>query len=333
MTPQDRDDGHDDVPQALLEEAAVWHARMRDTALRPGTASDARADFERWLAADPRHRPAYAETRRLWDRLAVPVEALLRDQARAVPKRPPRWRRPAMSRLAGLAAGLVLLAIAGLAFQDDIVSGLLSDYATAAGQQSPLDLADGSHLRLNTDTAVAVDLNPDRRRVRMFKGQAWFDVAMDAGRPFVVETAMGTVGVVGTRFDIRVDDDVAVVSLFEGQIALTPASAPATPVTLSPGEQARLTTRGVARPVRFDRTQVTAWQRGQLVFYDTPLADVAAELNRYRNGHIVVVDGDLDGLKISGVFRTDDPDAALTVIADTLPVRVTRLTDYLVLLH
>jgi transmembrane sensor len=78
---------------------------------------------------------------------------------------------------------------------------------------------------------------------------------------------------------------------------------------------------------------VTAWLRGQIVFFNTPLRAVIAELNRYRRGYIVIANGKLETLKISGVFATDDPNAALAAIAATLPVRIIRLTDYLVLLR
>ena len=69
------------------------------------------------------------------------------------------------------------------------------------------------------------------------------------------------------------------------------------------------------------------------MFYDTPLADVVDALNRYRDGHIFILDSSLAALRVSGVFSTTDPDAALNIITRTLPVRQSRLTDSLVLLH
>jgi transmembrane sensor len=89
----------------------------------------------------------------------------------------------------------------------------------------------------------------------------------------------------------------------------------------------------ISDPVSFDRTAVTAWLRGQFVFYNTPLAQVVETLNRYRRGHIVIVNEALNELAVSGIFRTDDPDAALEVMTNTLPIRQTRLTDYVVLIR
>ena len=325
-----------DLPDALLEEAAIWHARLLDVETDPGLAAARRADFDRWLQADPRHRRAFEETRRLWDRLEAPVARVMAEEPAAAASRR-RARRdiwPPARRWKALAACFLLLALAGgVAYHDEAMDRLRSDHVSGVGERVPLELTDGSRVTLNSDTALAVDLGQAGRHVRLFRGEAWFEVAPETGRPFVVETPSGSVRVTGTSFNVRLDEDLAIVSLTEGRVELTSAEAGTAKLSIKPGQQASLAAQGISEAVAFDRTAVTAWLRGQLVFYDTPLDKVVAELNRYRGGRIVVANRDLDGLKISGVFRTDDPDAALSAIADTLPVRVTRITDYLVLLR
>lgn len=326
------------LPDALLEDAAVWFARLRDVGPDPATADARQAAFERWLRADPRHLRAFEETERLWEALEAPVAQAIEDEPGIVPPGRPR-SAPASCfgplRAAALAACILVFAGAGLTTYDDVLDRLRSDHMTAVGERAPLVLEDGSRVTLNSDTAVAIDMGPAGRQVRLFRGEAWFEVAPDADRPFVVETAQGRIRVTGTHFDVRLDDDTAVVSLAEGAVSLTAAAETATrpSLDLAPGQQARLSRSGISDPAAFDMTAVTAWLRGQLVFYNTPLPQVVAELNRYRSGRIVVASGALESLRISGVFRTDSPDAALTVIADTLPIRVLKLTDYLVLLR
>ncbi|MCC7210167.1 MAG: hypothetical protein IT323_22890, partial [Anaerolineae bacterium] len=56
-------------------------------------------------------------------------------------------------------------------------------------------------------------------------------------------------------------------------------------------------------------------------------------LNRHRHGRIFITNQKLKALKVSGVFSTDEPDTALDVMINTLPVHLLRLTDYLVLIH
>ncbi len=237
--------------------------------------------------------------------------------------------------MAAVAACLFLAATVGVIGQDDLLLQLRSDHVSDVGERVPLALQDGSEITLNTDSAIAVSFGPDRRVVRLLKGQAWFDVVQDEDRPFHVETPVGAVHVTGTRFDVRLDGDTALVSLTKGRVALStkPDVPESPPLVLTPGLQARVSANEISNATPFDKTAVTAWLRGQLVFYDTPLIQVVTELNRYRKGRIVVINEELETLRISGVFRTDDSELALSAIAGTLPLRIIRLTDYLVLLR
>lgn len=320
MTDDQDHSAHQPPDDAAFAQAVSWltHLRERD--------ADAAA-FQAWLDADPRHEAAFAEAERLWGRLELPTRRL----ADAEPGRPRAARRYRFLR--GLAAaGLFILLGAGLMWRDDIAVRLQSDYITSIGGRTPVDLADGSRITLNTDTAIAVDMTDDRRHVRLLRGEAWFDVAPDAARPFTVDTPMGAVRVTGTRFNLRIADGKTDVSLGEGRVSLIGRS-PDDALILAPGQSARLTAAGISHPEPFDRTAVTAWLRGQFVFYDTPLSSVVAEINRYRPGRIVIAKDALRDLKVSGVFRTDDTGAALRAITDTLPLSATRITDFLVVLH
>ena len=306
-TPQSPDD-------AIFAQAVSWLTRLRERD------TDAAA-FQAWLAA-------FAEAECLWGRLELPARKLADTEIGRT--RTARRQRP----LRGLAAAAALMILlgAGLLWRDDIAVRLQSDHITSIGMRTPIDLADGSRITLNTDTAIAVDMADDGRHVRLFRGEAWFDVAPDAARPFTVGTPMGIVRVTGTRFNLRIADGKADVSLTEGRVNLT-GSMPGEALTLAPGESAQLTAAGVSPPKPFDRTAVTAWLRGQFVFYDTPLSSVVAEINRYSPGRIVIAKDALRDLKVSGVFRTDNPGAALRAITDTLPLSATHITGYLVVLH
>jgi len=309
------------LPDALMEQAAIWHARLREP---DGSARE--QDFQNWLARDPRHAQAYREAERLWRALAAPAVHVADDEAHR------SAAIHASIRYGAMAASLIILLGAGLLWRTGMIDTLRSDHVTATGQRAPVELADGSTITLNSDSALKIDLQTDRRGAHLFRGEAWFDVAKDATRPFTVETPNGSVRVTGTSFDVRVDETTTIVSLASGRVELVSASMTA-PTVLEPGQQARVTANGISNPVRFDPTTVSAWRRGQIVFYDTALDAVVDDLNRYRTGRIVITNDALNRLKVSGVFRTDDPDAALNAIASTLPVRVTRITDYLVLLR
>jgi transmembrane sensor len=309
------------LPDDLLAEAAIWQARVRDA----GAPDGVRRDFVRWLDADPRHRQAFDETERLFARLELPVQRILADHAPATPHAGPRVRR----RFA-LIAGLAAACVAGMVWQGGSID---SDHATGIGERRPMTLADGRTVELNTNTAIAVDLDGPRREVRLLRGEAWFDVETDPDRPFVLRTDAGTIRVRGTSFNVRLDGERMVVSLVEGRVKLISAERAVASMILDAGWQAVVTSGSIQAEQGFDQAAVTAWQRGQLVFYDTPLAQVVEQLNRYRPGRIVLVGRDLAGLKVSGVFSTQDPDAALAAIRRTLPIEVTDLFGYLAIIH
>lgn len=324
----------DALPDAMIEAAAVWHARLREPEPNPAAKKSRQMRFEQWLAADARHPLAYAEARRLWNVLEAPAAGVLAEErisANAAPLKPrplpPAWQAAAL-------AACLLLVCAGVLWRAGYLDDLRSDYVTAVGERSRILLGDGSQIVLNTDSAMAVELTLDSRRIRFFRGEAWFDVASDPARPFTVDTPSGTVRVTGTRFNVRIEDGGVWVGLAEGRITLRPNDASDTgSVALAPGQRAQLSGSGVSRRAQFDMAAVTAWMHGQIVFYDAPLARVVDELNRYRSGRIVILDDELESLRVSGVFQTDDADAALAAIAATLPVHITRIGGYLVLLR
>ncbi len=328
MTDDQDHSAHQHPDDAAFAQAVSWLTRLRERNGDAAAEAALRDAFQAWLGADPRHEAAFAEAERLWGRLELPTRRLADAENRRL--RAVRRHRPLRSLAA--AAGLIILLGTGLMWRDDIAVRLQSDYTTSIGGRTPVDLADGSRITLNTNTAIAVDMSDDVRHVRLLRGEAWFDVAPDAGRPFTVDTPMGAVRVTGTRFNLRIADGKTDVSLAEGRVNLT-SNMPGEALILAPGQSARLTAAGISHPEPFDRTAVTAWLRGQFVFYDTPLSSVVAEINRYRPGRIVIAKDALRDLKVSGVFRTDDTDAALRAITDTLPLGATRITGYLVVLH
>lgn len=332
------------LPQAILEEAATWQARLRDAGTDTAEGSELLRAFNAWHAADARHRQAYEEMEALWSALETPVAQVMAEQPTSktttessIPRTSRRTRqRPfghAIQRMA-LAACLLLAIGAGIGWQQDWVTQWQSDHMTAVGEEAPVLMDDGSRITLNTDSALAVNFNSKQRRVRLLKGEAWFEVSPADNRPFILETGAGAVRVTGTRFNVRLHEHKAIVSLDEGRVELrSPNTSDESPVVLSPGQQSTLSAQGVSSPTTFDHTAVTAWLRGQFVFYDTPLAEVVDTLNRHRRGRIIITNDELNTLRVSGIFSTDEPDDALQVITDTLPIRLTRLTDYLVFIR
>ncbi len=316
------------LPDALLEEAIRWHARLRE----PDLPDETRSAFAQWRATDSRHEAAYEEAQDLWAMLAQPVARVMASESALEGLAAPG--RTTQVRWAGIAAaGLIVLLGFAVSWQAGLLDNLRSDYVTAVGAQRRVTLADGSQIILNTDTAMAIAFEPGRRVVRLYRGEAWFAVTHNAERPFIVQTPEGDVRVTGTHFNVRLAGDEAVVSLVEGRVELTAEDTPNPVIALTPGEQGIIKAARIDTPETFDTNTVTAWQRGQLVFYQAPLAEVVAQLNRYRYGRIMLASSALPSMKVSGVFDANDPDAALSVIENTLHISALHLSNYLILLH
>ncbi|MGE0716909.1 MAG: FecR domain-containing protein, partial [Alphaproteobacteria bacterium] len=205
------------VPDAIFEEAVIRQARLRE----PDATDDDRAAHARWIAADPLHALADAEARALWIAAAVPaarVAAAPRStpQPRAAPSRRP-VRRPVLARLA-LAASLLLAVAAGVAWGPVAFDRLRADHATAVGERRLVTLADGSRVWLNSDTALVVAMTAGERRVRLLRGEAFFEVAADPARPFVAATGAGSARDVGTAYDMRLDGGRASDAVLSGRV-------------------------------------------------------------------------------------------------------------------
>jgi transmembrane sensor len=314
----------DEADDARFEAAAIWLACMAE----PGRSDAVARDFEAWLSSDLRNRAAYDEACQLHDLLAEPV-ARARSESRVLAPEPvaPASRGVGRRTVLRAAAGLAIAVGAGTALQSGGIDDLRSDHLSGVGGRSEATLPDGTRITLNTDTALSVDVTADVRRITLFRGEAFFEVAHDPARPFVVTGGGLTARAVGTSFAMRTDrPSVGVVA---GAVEV--GSGDGSIVLLTAGEKFLPHAPDGALVGPFDAATELAWRRGQIVFYRTPLGQVVAELDRYHRGRILVIDPDLRALEVSGIFGSGDPLEALNTIREILGITVTHVTDRLVL--
>ncbi|WP_169800592.1 FecR family protein [Sphingobium cloacae] len=301
----------------------TWFVRLHDE-----DATDAdRAAHAGWLAADPRHGVAWAEVAQLWTALqgAAAPNVVVLPKARAVPPQP---ARPVQRRRFAMAAAVALMV--GSAGWMATHPGLFADERTGTGERRSLTLSDGSRVELATASALSVDFTDRERKVVLHDGEAFFSVAKDA-RPFRVQAADGVITDIGTAFDVKMAAETVHVSVTEGIVDI--ASGTGQPVRLMRGQSASYSPTGIGPRQTVDPANVGLWREGRLAFDNAPLPDVLRDLERYRHGRIVVMDKSLSRLTVSGMFDATRTDAALSTIERTLPVRLVRITRYLVLVY
>ncbi|MDD1619981.1 MAG: FecR family protein [Methylococcaceae bacterium] len=318
-----------DTQELSTEQQAIWwQARLSSDLLGDGQ----RREFDAWLAECPEHAAAWQAINSFWTGLdSLTLEDISDEAGGQVPEFPPAksGRSPRSLFRPGLALAASLLLTLSFAYQQfDLY---LADYRSATGLQRQIDLADGSSILLNTASAVSADFSAEKRLITLHSGEAFFKVAADRDRPFVVKTEAGEVRALGTAFDVRRQDDDVSVTVFEHAVKITTAGGEIKE-RLSEAEQLLFSRDRVNAVSHVNPQRAAAWHQQRMVFQDKPLAEVVAELDRYRPGKIIILDDAIKNLPITGVFGIADTDVALQSIEQSLAVKVRKVTDHLVLL-
>lgn len=308
----------DDLSHATLEQAAEWYALLRS-----GEASEQdRSRWRAWLHASHEHRAAWRHVEDISQSFAPLQETLdprtAADNLFAANTRL-RQRRRALLGVSVLAGtGLLGWAAWRQALLPQTMLAWAADHRTATGEQRDVTLPDGTLVRLNTASAFNVDYSDSLRRIVVREGEIFVSTAADARRPFVVDTVHGRLRALGTRFNVRQDDDATQVAVYQGAVEVRPTESGVT--VIDTGWQTGFTRTTIDAPTAHDAGD-PAWTRKLLIADNLPLRDVVRELRRYRRGHIGLHDGIAD-LKVYGNLPLDDTDRALLMLTTALPVRI-----------
>lgn len=314
------------VVKRARDEAARWYAKLNNTLV----STDTIRAFREWRK-DPLCDTAYLETEEFWVRAnrlrhdqdikAAEEEALNRTAQQMIgPLSRPNGRGPAA---ALLVAGVgVAIALGWQAYAGD-------SYGTAIGEQRLVTLKDGSRIRLDTSSRVRVRLRSSERQVELAAGQAFFEVAPDPSRPFVVRADGAAITALGTRFDVSRRSSGVEVTLVEGKVRVDgSAKNRKGSWTLKPGEQVMLSADLPAPRIRaVDAGSATSWTTGRLVFQGAPLSEAVAEVNRYSRRKVVLQDPKLAATTVSGAFDSGDIEAFVAAVSNIYGVTADRSND------
>ncbi|MDQ8022018.1 MAG: FecR family protein [Moraxellaceae bacterium] len=306
-----------------LEQAAQWYAILLDA----NVADSDRHAWKAWLAQSPEHQAAWVHIENVSRKFAPLRQHGAQGSAAAVAsvkatRSVLAGRRQALSSLGGV-VGLGVLAWLGWRHTPlpELVAALRADHHTGVGERRELVLADGSRVWLNTATALQVRFDTGMRRLVLLSGEILIDTAADnLQRPFYVDAPHGRLQALGTRFTVRQIEDRTRLDVFDGVVEIR--SHRGVTLRVPAGKAALLDAEGVSVPVDADRMR-EAWSRGGLPADDLPLGALLEEIGRYRRGHISVAP-EVAELKVMGVYPADDPDRALAMLEQSLPIRVRR---------
>lgn len=222
------------------------------------------------------------------------------------------------------------MAVVGMAWlvAPNVLMHIRADHITAAGEIERVQLADGSMIDLGGSSAISIDVNTQQRRVTLLDGEAFFDIAADAARPFVVDARGLKLRVLGTAFDVELTSSSTTVALLHGSIQVDSAAGHPARI-LQPGEMLQIdhaagtVTTGVAYP-----EDIGAWREGRVFLADVTIGAVVEMIQRYHTAWISIPDRGLAAQKVSGLFDLRDPDAALTALVHPFGGKVHSLTPF-----
>lgn len=296
--------------ERLADEAARWVARID-----AGDWSDAdEAALTRWFDANPRGRGALLEAQAAWAmldrRTAAAVSPQRRDASRI------RSHRPLV---AGLIAASLAIAVAVPLLHDPATT-----YETAIGDVRSVELPDGSRATINTASRVRIDYDATERDAHVDAGEAWFDVAKNPARPFVVRAGDVSVVAVGTAFSVRRTATGADVLVSEGKVRVR-SIADGAEILLSAGERASVAAHVPPQAVAVGAASIAralAWRSGRIDFEGTSVAAAIGEFNRYNRARLVLADPSIRDELLDGTFRIDDAAGFARAVGQGLDVPV-----------
>ncbi len=334
-------------PPDLMEEAVDWLVKLRG-----GNLSEAQTHaFAEWLSQDSEHAAAFAKAEDFLGEMVAavklprPVDVEPKPNAEKPSQQPLAFQprktvKPWLAIPLAMAAAWLIAVGLVLPSQSSLWDNLLSDYHTQPGEIRDIQLADGSRLLLNTNTAVSVAYQPTQRLITLHHGEVRFTVAKDGQRPFEVKADALRVRALGTVFDVyRKEADAIKVTVQEHAVSIrlqttsTQTNAGhSIQVNIQAGQQLFYQGDGtLPQPEAVNLAQSSAWQQYRLFINDRPLGELVEELDRYRMGRIYLSDAKLKNLRVTGVFPLDNPEEVIASVRKVLGLQETRIGPWLVL--
>jgi transmembrane sensor len=333
-----------DPTASIFEQAAHWWELLDSDS----TSNSDQREFGEWVARSPERVEAFLQTARLVKAAKSPrvnwpiisTEALIRDAkaspetvlpfsaARTTTSATGRATRRPGNRIAWAAAAVLFLGVALSLFMLEMPQ----QFRTALGEQRSVLLADGSRMTLNTASTVEVKIHKSHREVLLVRGEALFEVAHDAARPFVVRAGSAVLKDLGTQFNVDMRLSATTVTVVEGKVGIESAmrESSGTPeghgvgdtggsVVLGANERVVVTPAGIGTPQHGVNVAASvAWTQRELMFEHRPLSEVAEEFNRYNKDRIEIDSAELKRREVTGVFEAKDP-ASFVAFLSSIP--------------
>jgi transmembrane sensor len=312
-----------DLDTSVDEQAAAWFIRLRAA----NVSRQEKADFLRWLELNDEHRRTFAEISALWGH-----PDLLQELAESAKRHGivPRLRKKSRFHISMPLAAVACLVLI-VSFSESFRVLIRADYSSAVGERKTVRLEDGSSMMLNTDSAVVLSMEGTQRRVELLQGEAYFEVKPDPDRPFTVKAEHSMTRVLGTRFLVHQKIGRDEIKVLSGRVEVWETEQWKDAVVLRGDQAVSVDSTALGQPRRLDSAQAASWIKGFLTFENETLENVVNQICRYRRGMVLFKDDSLRTMRINGRLSINESGDILKVLQKTLAVKMTYLTDWLVI--
>ena len=325
-----------------FDEASVWVSK-----LDKGLSTKEEVALEKWLTQSPENKRVFLEMAELWDKTNV-----LSRLTDLFPK--PIEHHDESGWLRAAIAASVIVAVFSLfwlmpSLNEPVKKPVIAVahgkdlYQTAVGEQSTVNLPDGSQITLNTNTLVKVSYTDRHRFLVLEKGELHVDVAHDALRPLSVLAGNQIVQAIGTAFNIELYSDKRIeLVVTEGKVRvgkhgseadatisayhdeLSTAAFSDSSWAVSEGHQLILGNPEeqieIAEP---DEIKVKlSWREGNLIFRGESLDEAVKEISRYTSVKFIFKDRKLKKTKVVGLFKAGDVNGLLETLEHNFSIPV-----------
>ena len=313
----------------IRQQAYYWVTEMS----AGDVAADTIAAFDAWYAEDKRHAQAYNDVEQMFFGLAdIPALAAVELESQVPAAEQPsaavtgswfaNWLRSPVVWSGALACVLVAAVLLLQPFTSSQPNAL--QYSSPVAESRDYQLEDGSQVTLGGSSKITVDYSSDQRLITLIRGQAFFTVAKDPQRPFIVNAGTASAQAVGTRFDVRRGVTETTVAVEEGLVDARFKNSE--PLRLSAGQQVLVSKDSGIGAVQ-TLEQVGQWRQGRLSYVNVKLVEMIADANRYHPKNIVLVSDDIASLSLTAVFRTDHIDEMLNTLTTVFPIETVTGAD------
>jgi transmembrane sensor len=309
-------------------EAFEWVARK----FARGMGDSERGEFDAWYAADSRHKGAYARAMAIYNAInfATAPQSFLPELYRVTEKHATSRRGFLMYGGAAACLAATVGTMSFFALREDKV------LTTGKGEFRIVPLQDKSIATINSGTQIEVEFTAKRRKINLRKGEAWFEVAKDKSKPFIVEAGDARIRAVGTAFSVRRFANGTEVLVTEGTVEVWSRDQTAQRRQLRAGEIAFLAQEASVISVTrqpFEINRKLAWREGKLILTNQTLNDAVADFNRYSPRTIVIVDAALRGKRLFGQYKLDAPELFAKDVSTVLGVPIVITADTIFIGH